>query len=141
MRFAALMLALLEPATAFAQTEHKIPVHVYYAGKDDLGSQYAVELREAIKASPGTKLVDSPGVAVLGAYITTVELEQGQRIAVSNTITYDEPGLPFKYLLGGSVQVCGRSRLQECARRDLADIDKAIDSLKSENPDLWAKLK
>jgi hypothetical protein len=27
------------------------------------------------------------------------------------------------------------------ARRDLADIENAIDYLKSENPDLWAKLK
>ena len=142
MRLAALTSILVLSTTIAAQTEHKVPVNVYYSGKDSLGNQYAVELREAIKVSEAMKLGNSAaGIAILGVHVITVELESGQRIAVSTTITYDEPGLPFKYLLGGSVQVCGRDRLQACARTDLADVNKAVESLKSENPDMWAKLK
>jgi hypothetical protein len=141
MRLAALLLTLLTSVPIVAQTEHKIPVQVYYSGKDDLGNRYAAELREAIKASAAMKLGDSAGVAILGVHIVTVELESSQRIALSTTITYDEPGLPFKYLLGGSVQVCGRGRLPACAQSDLAEIDKAVQSLKGEDPNLWAKLK
>jgi hypothetical protein len=140
MRFAVWVLMLMVSTAVIAQTERKVSVQVYYSGKDDLGNRYAVELREAIKASAEMRLGDSPSMAVLGAHLTTVELEN-QRIAVSTTITYDEPGLPFKYLLGGSVQVCGRDHLSACAHSDLADIVKAVESLKGENPDLWAKLK
>jgi len=141
MRVATFLLILLASSPIAAQTELKIPVQVYYSGKDDLGNRYAAELRDAIKASAAMKLGDSAGVAILGAHVVTVELESSQRIAVSTTITYDEPGLPFKYLLGGSVQVCGRSRLSACARSDLAEIDKAVQSLKAEDPGLWERLK
>ena len=140
MRLVALISMAFLSAPIAAQTERKVPVEVHYSGKDELGNRYAAELREAIRASEALKLGDPTGIAILGAYITSVELEASQ-VAVSTTITYDEAGLPFKYLLGGSVQVCGRNRLQACARTDLADIDKAVHSLKSENPDMWAKLK
>lgn len=142
MRFISFLSMLLLSVAAVAQTENKIPVRLSSSGEGTLGNRYAFELREAIRASQGMRLAEPPGAHIAVFLITAEEERSANFVAASITVAYEGPMTPLRgYLMTSSVELCGGNRLQDCARDNLASIDGAIETLKRDNPALWATLK
>jgi len=128
-----------------AQTQRKIPVEVKHSGKDSLGQRYAFEVKEAIRASQGMRLVteSDPGARIVAKLVTleTNEDRPGNSTTISITYVFDSDWVPLAgYHITSSVEFCGSLKISECVRSTLADVDRAISTVRTRAPNLWKQL-
>jgi hypothetical protein len=131
------------PAPALVQP--KIPVLVTHIGDDQLGAQYAFEVREAIRASQGMRLLTEwtrqPHIK-LGMASVAADARGSMSSAIATVVAYDSVEEP----MGGTLitwfsQICGRDRLQSCARSLMAGTDTVVnETLSQRGSDLWRSL-
>jgi hypothetical protein len=136
-------LAIVEVCSA--QTQRKVPVEVRHSGKDSLGQRYAFEVKEAIRASQGMRLVteSDPGARIVAKFVTLEASEDRPGIStmISTTYVFDSQWVAlFGFHITSTVEVCGYLRISECVRSTLTDIDRAISTVRTSAPDLWKQL-
>jgi hypothetical protein len=139
----ALFLAvLLWPALCSSQT--KVPVYVIdTVDRDDDGTarQYVFEVREAIRASHGFRLLEDSAQLPHIKYAVTV-VRTGTGVAAGYTVVYDSALMPlFGGYITSGIRTCRRENVQNCARGALAHIDNAARELQKSAPKLWETLK
>jgi hypothetical protein len=132
--------------SAAAQPSPKLPVRVLLTTPDPIGQQLGFELKEAIRGSNSFQLVDDDKRPHFKLFIVsmddTIGTEKGLRTAYSAVIVLDS-----EFIDGGgiflttSVGTCGRSRVVECARGLLPDIDQQATRLREKWPSLYKLLK
>jgi hypothetical protein len=104
----------------------KIPVAVYHESNDQVGQSFAFFVKEAIRRSQSFFLVDheslpkSPRVVVYQVTIEALAGEKAVSSAISVTIVCDSLQTPASgaYIIS-SVVICGRERLEACAKNTL----------------------
>jgi hypothetical protein len=138
-----LFLALMASPHVFALSP-KIPVLVDHSGKDNVGQQYAFELKEGIRASQAFRLVvdsESPHVAVRLVSVAE-DSQENLASAVAYTIAYDSSSTPgIGILLTMGVNSCGRTAVKRCALGLLPKVDRQVDALREKWPEYFRRLK
>ncbi len=138
-------LCLLLPAICVAQSK-KISVAVNHAGEDSIGQAVAFALKEAIRGSQGFVLVETnaktPRIMIVSQSVEALVAPQKNRVsAIAYSIIYYRTKTPgVGIFLGINVQSCGPEIIEFCAKQILPAIDRAVDFLRSHDPDLWKTL-
>src|SRR5262249_6659090 len=144
------VLICLSPARASAQSA-RIPVFVEasVSEKDAVGRAVVFELREAIGRSSIFQRVEgfkyrkpqgeSDIVPVIRLILPSLPTPDGT--AIAQTIVYDAPAMPVGGLfIASSVHTCGSTKVVECARSILSDLDQEMTNLKKDHEDWWNRL-
>jgi hypothetical protein len=147
---ALIALICLVAARASAQTA-RIPVFVEasVSEKDVVGRAVVFEVREAIGRSSifqrveGFKYRKPQGendiVPVIRLILPSLPTTDGT--AIAQTVVYDAPAMPVGGLfIASSVHTCGSTKIVECARSILSDLDQEMTNLKKDHEDWWNRL-
>ncbi len=137
---------------ASAQTL-KIPVFVEasVSEKDAVGRAVVFEVREAVGRSSIFQRVEGfkyrkphdegDIVPVIRLILPSLPTADGTGTAIAQTIVYDAPAMPVGGLfIATSVHTCGSTKVMECARSILSDLDQEMTSLKKDHEDWWNRL-
>lgn len=135
------LLMIIASGRSFAQSVIPVFLETTVEEADSAGLQLVYEIKEAIRRSSGFRLVEDVQKWPYIRY-SLVTLKGNNQTVVSHTFTYDSVEIP----LGGahivsSVQFCGNSVVQGCARTIMGHLDEAVNQLKRKAPKLWQALK
>jgi hypothetical protein len=138
---------LLVPSLCLAQAAKKIPVAISHGGDDPVGQGFVLALKEAIRGSKSLLLVDTetlpkiPRIVVHVISVDNVVAEKGDSSAIGIIIVYDGSQTPGDGIyLSASVSICGKDRVESCAKSTLPDIDRSVEFLRKDEPSLWNTL-
>jgi hypothetical protein len=138
----AILLLVLVPTLCLAQAAKKIPVSVSHDNDDQVGRSFAFALKEAIRGSQSFKLVDdevtTPRIVVHLVSVGSSEQQLSSAIAI--VFVYDSLKMPAAGAYISSSVLCGRDRVEYCAKSTLPPIDHAVELLRKDWPDLWKTL-
>jgi hypothetical protein len=138
----AFLIFFLQPCRCLAQDAKKIPVAVSPGGDDPVGQAFVLALKEAIRGSKSLLLVDTeilpktPRIVVHVLSVNNVVAEKGDSSAIGIIIVYDGSQTPGNGIyLSASVSICGKDRVESCAKSTLPDI--SVEFLRKDEPSLW----
>lgn len=139
------ILLALHCFSASAQPE-RAPVELSHSGSDEVGNRLAFEIREVLRSTQGLRLVtETEADPRLVIHLVTTDAgttATGVSTAASITIAYEGRLVEINgYFMTSRVQVCGRSRTQECARDIVASVDTALQRLRRDWPNLARALR
>jgi len=103
-------------------------------------------MKEAVRGSRSFHFVNdepAPTTPRIDVHLVSLNAEIGYQIssAIAYTVAYDHFSVPFNgILLTYGVVVCGRDRVESCAKMIMPKIDGAAESLRQYRPDLWQTL-
>jgi hypothetical protein len=145
-------LVWLAAVHASAQTL-KIPVFVEasVSENDAVGRAVVFEIREAVGRSSIFQRVEGfkyrkphdegDIVPVIRLILPSLPTADGSGTAIAQTIVYDAPAMPVGGLfIATSVHTCGSTKVVECARSILSDLDREMTNLKKDHEDWWNRL-
>lgn len=123
----------------------RIPVSVAHKGDDLAGKQLAFALKEAVRGSRSFRFVNEEGAPAtprIDVHLLSVASDLDRvTTAIAYTSAYDHASIPASgILLNAGVNVCGRDRIESCAKGILPGIDWAVEYLRKDWPDLWRTL-
>jgi hypothetical protein len=140
---------LFAPELCGAQSK-KIPVVVSHFGKDRVGESFAFALKEAIRASQSFYLDESDSnKPAMHVHLTTMGIPwrdssfdwSGNVSAISDAIAYDSLQVDGSGIfMSNGVHVCGRERIDFCAKSLLPRLDGNAQRLRKFWPHLWNNL-
>jgi hypothetical protein len=143
----AFLIFVLVPSLCLAQAAKKIPVAVSHGGDDPVGQAFVLALKEAIRGSNSLLLVDNeilpetPRIVVHVISVDNVVAEKGVSSAIGIIIVYKGSQTPGDGIyLSASVSICGKDRVESCAKSTLPDIDRSVEFLRKDEPSLWNTL-
>src|SRR5215475_3301744 len=141
-----LFLCLLAPAVSLSQYK-KIPVAVAHSGSDSVGVGFVFALKEAIRSSQSFFLVNDqtpPQKTRIFVHVTSVSIPISQADVISAigiaTVYQSSKMPPDGAYIGSDVRVCGRDRIEWCAKDFLPEMNRVVEILRSKAPDLWETL-
>lgn len=137
--FASLM--IFASGLSFAQSVVPVFLDTTVEEADNTGLQLVYEIKEAIRRSSGFRLVED---STKWPYIrySLVTLKGSNQTVVSHTFVYDSIDMPLSgAYITSSVQFCGNSVVQGCARTLMGHLDAAVNRLRKDAPKLWQTLK
>jgi hypothetical protein len=121
-------------------------VKVVHTNEDQVGQSVAFNLKEAIRGSQSFFLVEEikkPTITVLlvSIDISVNEPKKGVSSANSEVVVYDSLTTPGNgILLYSNVAHCGSNKVEQCAKSILPSMDRAVQDLRANWPDLWKQL-
>ena len=145
----AFLICLLVPSVCLSQAAKKIPVAVTHDGDDQVGQSIAFALKESIRGSQSFFLVDHdtltkmPRIVVrlISLDLSLPSEQPGHDSTIAIVIVYDSLETPGNGVyITSSVQVCGRTQVESCAKGRLPLIDRAVEYLRNSWPSLWKTL-
>lgn len=122
----------------------KIPVEVTHSGRDNIGRQFAFELRDALRGSNSFRLVEGESKEpriVISVVSLSVEDTDNRSSALSISKVVDAHTIPVNgiYITSG-VRIVGANRVKTSAGALPAEIDEAVDFLRSKWPAVYKLL-
>ena len=140
----AFLLFLFLPALCFAQGAKKIPVKVGHDGNDQVGKSVVFALKEAIRGSQSFFLVEDlkrPAISVTLLSVDVDDPDKGIRSSMTVIVVYDSMTTPGAGIFLNAVGLmCGRNIAERCAKDILPIIDRGVQFLRTNQPDLWKQL-
>jgi hypothetical protein len=138
---------LLVPMWSLGQ-QPKAGILVDFTGDDQVGTLFNYNLKELIRASSRFDLIESPSSNYRPRIILNIVSldnsfgnQTGISAAISTSIVFDSADVPFRGLyLTSYVQTCGRTKTRDCAESLVAQVDRVVDSLKTQALVYWRAL-
>lgn len=153
MKISGLVAVLCLAAIPAATQTVKVPVVVEASAneKDQVGRAVVFEVREAMGRSSIFQRVEgfkyrkphdeSDIVPVIRLILASLPTADGSGTAIAQTIVYDAPAMPVGGLfIATSVHTCGSTKVVECARSILSNLDQEMTNLKKDHEDWWNRL-
>ncbi len=143
MKISMLAAILLTGGISASAPAQKLPVFINATTQNDgLSAQYVYEIKEAIRASNGFRLVENEKQWPYIRYVIVTFVPSGvSYIASAHSFSFDNVGIP----LGGAsittaVEYCPGSQVSSCARVRMGALDAAATHLRDQAPELWKTL-
>jgi hypothetical protein len=140
----ALLLAVFALAPSFGMAQTKLPVFlVTDANPKDAAAQKVLhETREAIRASPGFRLVEEKRQWPYLKLTIIASSNADDATAAAHTVAYDSASMKMNgALVTFGLNHCTVARAEYCARNILGDVESAADQLRRDAPELFRALR
>lgn len=141
-----ILMFLADASFCLAQVT-RVAVAVSYSGDDRVGGSVASALKESIGVSKRFSLmpdgVKTPRIVVhlISMAISNGEQEQQMRTGMAVVIVYESPQTTGRGVyLRGAVLTCGSDQVETCAGDILPVVDRAVEQLQTNWPELWQTL-
>jgi len=153
MKLSGIVVAFLFLALPAVAQNPRVPVVVEASvnDRDQVGRAVVFEVREVLGRSSIFQRVegfnyrkprnDGDIVPVIRLILASLPTPDGAGTAIAQTAVYDAPAMPVGGLfVATSVHTCGSSKVVDCARSILSDLDQAMANLKKDHEDWWNRL-